>query len=571
MKKFILFFLVLLFCLFFVSFLAAQELKIEESEDVAEIEFELDETETEEKSITPFFDFLEKNFSGSVAAAQASGEYGKRDFYLWQLKYNQEITDWLKVFITGSGFHNKVLLKSTLKEECRIEREAAINGTNLNTKYYDCRDVTATTEETREFKITTFNTELREAYFDLDIGSFALLSAGRKLNAWGQFELFSPIDIFTLPRKYSNVGLSFSKLDEQISQNTLQLNFYTGDLVEFQFYYFPSIKIDTLFESIPDEFKQYRKPIKISEPQNRYPYGVEYEDQNYAPLEALDNSVQAARVLFYPSWGIIGLTYYKGFKDYPTVLGRLKEFTDPSIDGKTYRYIEEREAYTENNVFGIEMAIPVGRWTWKLEHARILNEKSFFPLLQTDDFSGEIRNNDSYYNNFQTEVENLADWIENENDGEANYDYQTAFTALGVEADLDRWKYNLVLWVFQTLYDAKAQEARRLETELEIARGGQPEDFPDTFAFPTFNITQYYNDKKTAFGGFAFGFLPQGVGLNLYFNFEFFESLKTVFAFEAIQYRGDFAIFDNIIGGDAYEIEGGGVSVGVRFGFLYQF
>ena len=65
MKKFIL----------LLSFIEAQE-----------IEFELDETETEEKSSTPFFDFLEKNFSGSVGLVRAQGEYGHRNFYLTESK-----------------------------------------------------------------------------------------------------------------------------------------------------------------------------------------------------------------------------------------------------------------------------------------------------------------------------------------------------------------------------------------------------------------------------------------------------------------------------------------------------
>ena len=52
--------------------------------------------------------------------------------------------------------------------------------------------------------------------------------------------------------------------------------------------------------------------------------------------------------------------------------------------------------------------------------------------------------NNSYYNDFEEELNNLANWIENENNGEANYDYQIAFTALGADADLDRWKFNLL-------------------------------------------------------------------------------------------------------------------------------
>ena len=71
MKKFILLLSFIFISLFSISSVEAQE-----------IEFELDETETEEKSSTPFFDFLEKNFSGSVGLVRAQGEYGHRNFLM---------------------------------------------------------------------------------------------------------------------------------------------------------------------------------------------------------------------------------------------------------------------------------------------------------------------------------------------------------------------------------------------------------------------------------------------------------------------------------------------------------
>ena len=107
--------------------------------------------------------------------------------------------------------------------------------------------------------------------------------------------------------------------------------------------------------------------------------------------------------------------------------------------------------------------------------------------------------------------------------------------------------------------------------QIKKARGSTPEDFPNTFIFPTFNVVRYWNDNKTALGGFALGFLPQGVGASYYTTFEFWESLTVVAAVEAVEYRGDFAIFDQFLGGAAYELEGGGISAGFRFGFLYQF
>ena len=100
MKKFVLLLSFVFISLFSISSLGAQE-----------IEFELDETETEEKSSTPFFDFLEKNFSGSVGLVRAQGEYGHRDFYLWQLKYNQELTRLVQNFCYGFWLPQRVCFK----------------------------------------------------------------------------------------------------------------------------------------------------------------------------------------------------------------------------------------------------------------------------------------------------------------------------------------------------------------------------------------------------------------------------------------------------------------------------
>ena len=61
--------------------------------------------------------------------------------------------------------------------------------------------------------------------------------------------------------------------------------------------------------------------------------------------------------------------------------------------------------------------------------------------------------NNSYYNDFEEELNNLANWIKMKTmvkqssiacSNALRYDYQIAFTALGADADLDRWKFNLL-------------------------------------------------------------------------------------------------------------------------------
>ena len=186
MKKFVLLLSFIFISLFSISSVEAQE-----------IEFELDETETEEKSSTPFFDFLEKNFSGSVGLVRAQGEYGHRDFYLWQLKYNQEVTNWLKLFVTGSGYHNEFVLDSRLKPECENHRESLIAERTDNIIFFDCEDVTKDTPLTRQFEIKDFETELYQPILQTE-----------KITKF----LFMETKVFTLFIKLQRINLLFHYL-----------------------------------------------------------------------------------------------------------------------------------------------------------------------------------------------------------------------------------------------------------------------------------------------------------------------------------------------------------------------
>ena len=95
MKKFILLLSFIFISLFSISSVEAQE-----------IEFELDETETEEKSSTPFFDFLEKNFSGSLVLLEHRGNTGTEIFTSGSLNTTKNLQ-------IGSKFLLRVLVTTT--------------------------------------------------------------------------------------------------------------------------------------------------------------------------------------------------------------------------------------------------------------------------------------------------------------------------------------------------------------------------------------------------------------------------------------------------------------------------
>ena len=223
MKKLFFYF----FLFFFITPVLAQEL-----------DFEIEE-ETEEDSQTPFFDFFAENISGSVVGFESFGAYGSRSNYSLQLQYNKEFGNWGKFVLNANGYYNKVVLKLKLREDLR------------DNAFYSNRDDYPLEQTLSE---TNIGGNLREAYFDLNLGNFATLSFGNKLVVFGQFELFSPIDLFSLPSRFGSDEIGFSKLSNRLTQQTVQISLYPIEGIEIEAYQFPKIALDPFVEDALNQF-----------------------------------------------------------------------------------------------------------------------------------------------------------------------------------------------------------------------------------------------------------------------------------------------------------------------------
>lgn len=533
-----------IFCLF--VFLTIAILSIF-SQEIIDPEIE-DESVEEESS---FFDYLNQTFSGTLALARGVGPYGERTNYFFSLQYNQEFTNWLKVVLTGNAYFNSVRLNLRLKEECRRISEE---------DRFECMLGAGDEPPVEERSITSEENgiELREAYFDLGLGDYALLSVGKKLIAWGQFEIFSPIDIVALPTRFGSLGLTFSKLDARLTQDVAQLNIYPFDGFEVQAYYIPSTSIDPFLE----EFLADEGNLSYSVPSTDNPLDFErdYEEVPYSLVDPDDPSQKAVRMLFYPNWGILGLTYHKGFANFPENLAVIND------ENSNRQFVEENLAYPERDIFGFEIAIPAGRWGWKFEVAYTLNAVSTFELKTRDLHLTAGENN--FFQEEVTAIGDLVNWIEAENDNKLYYEYQNILAAFGTDVELDLWKFNLVVFYFDDIYSSEVQEGRALAAELDRVRNKQ-EGGAFGNVFPSFNIIRYWNENKETKLGWIAGFIPGGIGTSFYFNQEYYESLTFVVALEAVQYFGDFALLDGIVG-EQYEFAES-LSAGVRAGLLYTF
>ena len=555
------YFTLILFFLFLIGLALAQEagdLDVSDH-DILDIEIEdieiedIGDDETTEPDDEAGINFFTKNFSGTLGFARGSGAYGTRTNSFLRLQYNQEFTDWLKVVFTGNSQNNEVTLKLRLKE-C----QGTLTGSQCKTNKGDVLPLE------RQITQRESATNLREAYFDLNLGDYALLSVGNKLVAWGQFEIFSPIDLTSLPTRFGTIGLTFSKLDSRLTQTVAQLNIYPSENSELQFYYFPNLSVDPFLEDLIS--KEGQKSYKRAAPEedNKVLIGGGVE-MNYQLTKPSDPSQKAARVLFYPSWGIFGITFYSGFDEDPTILGTL--MNDPEVANALY--IEERETYLTRDVIGLEFSIPSGKWGWKAEIAYIPNNTSSIKLETEDlDQHRDNRTNPETVEIRRT-VGQLLDFIRDDNDNKLYYKYDQIFSAFGVDAELDLWKFNLVVFYFQAIFSSEVQKARDLEDEFNRLKGQEIERFGNGGVFPSFNIVKYWNENKETRLGWILGIIPGGVGTSFYFNQEYAESLTIVAALEAIQFFGDESLISSIAGPQYEPAEP--ISAGLRVGALYKF
>ena len=287
------YFTLILFFLFLIGLALAQEASDSDvsDPDILDIEIEdIGDDETTEPDDEAGINFFTKNFSGTLGFAQGYGGYGTRTNSFLRLQYNQEFTDWLKVVFTGNAQNNEVILNLRLKE-C----QGTLTGSECTTNQGDTLPVK------RQLVQKESISNLREAYFDLNLGDYALLSAGNKLIAWGQFEIFSPIDVVALPTQFGSLGLTFSKLDSRLTQTVAQLNIYPSESTEFQFYYFPNLSVDPFLENLlsGESQKSYRRAGRPKTDGSGILINGGREI-NYKLTNPIDPSQKAARVTFLP-------------------------------------------------------------------------------------------------------------------------------------------------------------------------------------------------------------------------------------------------------------------------------
>ncbi len=353
---------------------------------------------------------------------------------------------------------------------------------------------------------------LISAYLDFKLRDNVSLAVGRQSIVWGQFDIFSPVD-FALPMDFDFAGQSIGKLGNRNPQDAAKLSWFPIESIEIQGYYFPTL--ENMWKDSNEVFGDD---------------GLVFPDSD-------SDDQSAVRALYYHDWGTIGLTYYDGFNHFwPS---RVAEY-DP-VGGAQ---INQKNEVYRNRMIGVEVAKPFGRYTFKAEVARHENIEE----LRTPNAAG-------------AGFAEYVTWLAQKNGNRLYVQSDVYFSAVGVDADLDRWKYSLSIINRTIAYDSVQQEGVDLDEQNDVFS----DDDSMGNTFPMFFLQYYLQDERTSHIGAGVGMLSGFIGVTVYYSREVAESLNIFAGVEVGQYWGDSNSDDD----EDLELEE--FIGGPKFGLSYQF
>ena len=187
-------------------------------------------------------------------------------------------------------------------------------------------------------------------------------------------KLISPVN-FVLPLTPQTAEPITGKINTVVPQDQVSFTWLPSERVEVQSYYFPTTNIDFLIEDVlqgNDTDSVYLKTDTT--------VSASLSDEPSDQHDLTDHSAFATRALFYFNWGTLGFTYHDGndslLFNRPD-LATLELLTDgPTNDAtifpRAYNVRRHTDLHEAEN-YGIELAIPRGKWVYKFE---VLHQKT---------------------------------------------------------------------------------------------------------------------------------------------------------------------------------------------------
>ncbi len=391
---------------------------------------------------------------------------------------------------------------------------------------------------TRTIEIENRQTLLKEGFVQHSISSFGTISVGRLRNAWGQFELYSP-SAAMLPVNTTITSLIPSKLDFIYAQDQLKLSIFPTPKMELQFYAMSDLRTDPVLDT---SFSRWLGPVDNDD--DNFVNG-DFNASNVSDVlfnnqgsELNQNTTQSAlRLLFYPNWGTLGITYHQGINGSEPILrapvGRvLSEAIDPnapmiarSPEIISSEFKDKRQSffyYPEGTLFGLEVAIPIGAWTWRYEYAKIdsiqgLGFNGTISLAKNGGFS----QSDAFIDAIGARSGLLK--------GTSLYHATIDVQAIGFLYEQSAW-YGSVMILSRTLPEPKNasdKEIVRLYESLEQESGIT--DDPIT-TLPLISLFRSAGDNKQHRYGINLGAVGGSGGIAIIYRYNITESLNVAFS-----------------------------------------
>ena len=466
-------------------------------------------------SSNSFSEFWKKSGKGTIGTTRVVGPGTNRGYSFLDLRLDHTFSTDTKAVLAGIVEFADVAVD--------IELEPTDQG----------RSQGMTEEIKRDYKYDATDVRPQELYIKQELFEIAGLSYGFQKVVLGQFEPFSPSN-FAMPWNLSSLAVGLNKTENTLPQEAAILDLYPTGQTQLSLYYFPRLTYDKL---VAEELETILTKETGENPTLNLPKGS-------------DAAQKMVRLIFYPSWGTIGFTYYDGYhSSFPAQIAKIRQRA-----GATPTYYEKYDTswtFAKNEMYSVEMAIPVGRFTYKIEYAR-----------HTDLYDISSRG----YNADTPEGNELLDAILSTNQNSINLPFDREIAAIGFTANLEKWYINLMVMRMGERYEGNAKRLKDLEEKAKES-AGENDDDQGPPVMPGLVVSRYLDSEKQSELGLAGGIIGPGFGGMLFYKKQT-DSFTYGGGFQAISYFSNDSIENSLPEG--YELADD-MTVGLTFNISYSF
>ena len=407
----------------------------------------------------------------------------------------------------------------------------------------------------RSLRFSAFDQGVADAFIEYAVTDDIVITIGRKRVLWGQFDLFSPLNIL-LPLNSERPSSDVEKINVVLPQDQVALTYYVDEHMHVEAYYFYRTQIDPILT----------RAIGASQD-----LIYELHDENFSVLDLHPSKHRdierhnnyALRLLYYGEGGIWGLTYREGHRAYYGVQGRI-EVVPPIREGEvTYNVLRDIDL-PKVRQWALEAAIPFGAWIVKMES---VYQKSAIDLYGASYASRDDILPFLWGEALPTLRDYLTEVVE-DNGGRLFFDVERVSLAMGVDARLSSFDINLMVSMTYTHYDDKENRLRRLSNRLSI-KGLNRFDI-----VPGVHVSYRFGDEDKYRVGVGWGHIGHAFGIFSYTRWRFRDNIELSLSFESLQYATD-SLLSKIHDGTPFRqgiyIERQARNYGGHMGLTYHF